>query len=191
MAPPDCADDGHVEDIEQTYIPIDSITSPGKHEADLNSGYPAVTADANIISTADLENIEKSIAKSSPYRTPECLDINNTYCTNELEAGATDSGKWTPADKDPLQIYIDTGEFEKKTGADSGETKEGFRRGKPKKTCVSIQECYETVNKQNTASCIVIVLIVCIALSIGMVFVFRKVRKDRGSVTTQLQAANR
>lgn len=196
MAPPDCADDGHVEDIEQTYIPIDSITSPGKHEPDLNSAYPAVTADANIISSADLENIEKSIAKSSPYRTPECLDINNTYCANEIEAGATDSGKWIPADKDPLQTYIDTGEFEEKTDTDSGETKsgktkEGFRRGKPKKTCVSIQECYETVNKQNTASCIVIVLLVCIALSIGIVFVFRKVRKERGSVTTQPQAEKR
>ena len=190
MSPPDCADDGHVEDIEQTYIPIDSITSPAKHEADYNTGYEAVNPDPNIISAADLKSIENSIANSSPYRTPECLDIDDTYCANELEAGAEDHGKWIPADEDPLQTYIDTGEFEKKTA--SGETKEGFRRGKPKKTAVSVQECYETVNnKQTTTSCIVIVLLVCIALSIGIVFIFRKVRKDSDSVTTQPQSAKR
>ena len=103
-----------------------------------------------------------------------------------------DSGKWKPVDGDPLQTYIDTGEFEKKIDTSSGETKEGFRRGKAKKTCVSIQECYEsTGNNTNITSCIVIVLLVCIALSIGMVFIFQKVRKDRGSVTTQPEAAKR
>ena len=190
MSPPDCADGGHVDDIEQTYIPIDATTSPNKGEPDLNSTYQAVNADSTIISKADLENIEKSIASSSPYRTPKCLDINDTYCANELESGVEDHGKWKPADENPLQTYIDTGEFEKKT--DSEKTKEGFRQGKQKKTCVSIQECYETAcNKPNTTSCIVIVLLVCIALSIGMVFIFRKVRKDRGSVTVQPQAAKR
>ena len=192
MSPPDCADSGHVDDIEQTYIPIDGITSPDKHEADYNTGYGTINPDPNIISASDYKNISKSVSNSSSYRTPECLDINNTYCSNELEPGAMDPGKWKPVDEGPLQTYIDTGEFEKKTDTASGETKEGFRRGKPKKTCVSIQECYETVNnKTNTTSYIVIVLLVCIALSIGMVFMFRKVRKDSGSVTTQPQAAKR
>ncbi len=186
MAPPDCADGGHVEDIEQTYIPIDGITSPSKQEPELNSTYPAVNPDPNIISMADYENIAKSIANSSPYRTPECLDMNDTYCANELEVGVEDRGKWTPVDENPLQTYIDTGEFEKKTDTASGETKESFRRGKAKKTTVSVQECYETINnKPSTASCIVIVLLVCIALSIGVVFIFRKVRKGSGSVTEQ------
>lgn len=190
MSPPDCADGGHVEDIEQTYLPIDSVTSPAKHESDYNAGYGAVKPDEKIISTSDYENIVKSIASSSPYRTPTCLDVNDTYCPNELEPGTADKGKWTPLADDPLQNYIDTGNFEKKQDAASGETKEGFRRGKAKKTCVSIQECYEsTGNKPSTVSCIVIVLLICLALSIGIVFIFRKVRKDSSLVPVQQEDA--
>lgn len=182
MSPPDCHS-GAVEDLEQTYIPIDDVTSPAKHDADYNTGYGAVNPDPGIISSNGYNEIANQIVNSSPYRTPECLDIQDIYCANELEAGVEDRGKWIPADENPLQTYIDTGEFEKK---------EGFRSGKVKKTAVSIQECYEMVNnKPNTTSCVVIILLVCIALSIGMVFIFQKVRKGGGAVTAQPEVKKR
>ena len=162
-----CKGQETVEWKKQTFLDTDDKNIvPNRSEPDLNGGYPLPTADESIISETDYISMVNAIIGSTPYRTPECIDLKYTYCDNEVD-GTAISGNESATNN------AGTGTLE------SFKHSNGMRRKKIA-SCVPIKECYEEIkDKPDITTCILITVLICIALAIGIIILTRKVRRNK------------